>query len=419
MKRHRALPNILLGAIAIMMLALAVAFGISSIKYKSVPVQLPKPEGAFQVGITSLDFTDSTRQEIYASDTSQKRKIRAYIWYPAKISAVDKRYDWIDATTLNALTASKLMDLSGAELVSANAYDQPAVAESTKPFPVLIMSHGDGAFPHGYTSLAEELASEGYVVVAISHSYNALATVLSDGTVIAPSREARAYMEGDEAPKGFEGSMKLWQKSQEIESIFAADICYVAEQVSVINERNPILRGRLDTERIGAFGHSLGGASSFEALLKSERIQAAVNMDGTIFCDTLTVEKPFLTLMPTYQKMQLPSDSEIEKTGWKKENMVSYYEMLDAAHRAFENSPHACLVTIEGAAHNNFTDMGLLTPAMPAMNDSLGTIDATYAIKIIRQTLTGFFQKTLKAENLNLSEILAPYPEVKVEQHGL
>ncbi|WP_244966005.1 hypothetical protein [Paenibacillus alvei] len=60
-------------------------------------------------------------------------------------------------------------------LVKSNAFTEALLSDAESRYPVLIFSYGLNGFR------IEELASQGYIVLCIDHSYDAAATVFPDG----------------------------------------------------------------------------------------------------------------------------------------------------------------------------------------------------------------------------------------------
>ena len=68
--------------------------------------------------------------------------------------------------------------------ITTHSVTNAPVAEAKSEYPVLIFSHGRTGLPEINTIRAEELASQGYVVVAINHTYDSRVNILPDGRVI-------------------------------------------------------------------------------------------------------------------------------------------------------------------------------------------------------------------------------------------
>lgn len=63
-------------------------------------------------------------------------------------------------------------------------------------------------------------------------------------------------------------------------------------------DANSIFFERLDLNKIGAFGHSFGGAASILAGLRDRRIKAVLNLDGSPFgvLSRTILPKPFMVI---------------------------------------------------------------------------------------------------------------------------
>ncbi len=97
---------------------------------------------------------------------------------------------------------------------------------------------------------AKDLASHGYIVVAIDHTYVSAATVFPDRIV--SQKEATT-------------NFTIAEPAEIITQIMADDSKFVIEQLGEINEGkiNSIFKGKLDLDLIGALGHSVGGAVAY------------------------------------------------------------------------------------------------------------------------------------------------------------
>src|SRR6185436_3554716 len=127
---------------------------------------LPAPTGPFAVGRRSFAWRDTTRADPLAPDSTAKRELFAWVWYPAARGAARVAPylppAWIDAL-VRAPRTQRL------DRVHSHALDAPPLANAPAEFPVLIFSPGLGNLPTNYTSLLEDVASHGYVVVAVAH----------------------------------------------------------------------------------------------------------------------------------------------------------------------------------------------------------------------------------------------------------
>ncbi|MEV1024214.1 hypothetical protein [Streptomyces sp. NPDC050264] len=121
------------------------------------------------------------------------------------------------------------------------------------------------------TTLTDELASWGDVVIAIDHPYDVPAVEFPDGRVATsrlPQEFAAAQREGPAAVTA------LLKKTS---AVRFDDLRFVLDTVT-----RDFDDGRLSRAPIGAFGQSAGGFAAVQALHDDRRLAAAANLDGVL-----------------------------------------------------------------------------------------------------------------------------------------
>jgi predicted dienelactone hydrolase len=240
---------------------------------------LPSPTGPYALGSRIFRWVDPARPETATADPNDRRNVVAQVWYPAATGAKGDHPPYIDG--LGRLP-SMVSVLPGFMMRGYGRIDTHAVAGAPvspeRPWPVVLFSPGYGAPRAAYTGLVTELASRGFVVVAIDHPYESAVVELADGTLatnIAPAGDADGYM----------------SRQQDIR---AADITFVINKLA----QEPALAGRLDLARIVAIGHSFGGPSAVLAMTRDPRVRAAANLDGTPYGElpSAHLDRPFLLI---------------------------------------------------------------------------------------------------------------------------
>lgn len=140
---------------------------------RDIPADAPAlaPRGTYSVGIKQTIWTDPERQDILKPDrhgsfVSSKRKLPLVIWYPAKPIAAKSQHVvyTMQAPFLAGLPGNSKRTLTFPGQASRDA------SPATGRFPVLVLSHGYNNRAIGWSHLAENLASKGYIVLAIEHS---------------------------------------------------------------------------------------------------------------------------------------------------------------------------------------------------------------------------------------------------------
>jgi putative ABC transport system permease protein len=153
---------------------------------EKIILELPKPTGQHEIGTTEIHLVDDTRVDPWVKD--KVRELMISIWYPAQRESEEKalymkpgaakHYDENTVTTIGLDPGQ--IDLSG---IVTNAWVNALVANSDEGWPVILYSPG-GTVPRNFgTAVVEDLASRGYVVVTVDHTYETSAVEFPDGRV--------------------------------------------------------------------------------------------------------------------------------------------------------------------------------------------------------------------------------------------
>lgn len=220
-------------------------------------VKLPKPTGTYKVGTIVDLVVDETRKE-KAVDNNTQRTLPIQIWYPCN------EKDLPEKTAPYFKDIKKYVGLWGEERVKrlgsfkTNSFYDSNVAVEDGPYPVILFSHGWKSTRFLYTSILEELASHGYIVVGIDHPY--MGSVLMPDGAITPSTEDH-----------FSGP-------EEMLKYYADDLAVVLKYLNALNA-NGNFKGMIDLDNVGAMGHSNGFVPVMGALQMNEKIKTALLQD--------------------------------------------------------------------------------------------------------------------------------------------
>jgi len=116
----------------------------------------------------------------------------ASVWYPARDVGRYARAPWMLAAPLRALLASGGFDADVAVAPLTVGHEGAPVRRTGGRLPVVVYSHGAHEHRADNTIVVQELASHGYVVVTVDHTYDAFSE-FPDGRLIVPSDDYPMY----------------------------------------------------------------------------------------------------------------------------------------------------------------------------------------------------------------------------------
>ena len=289
--------------------------------------ELPKPVGKYSVGITQLDFTDSSRKKVFAFEEDNAfRKIPVTIFYPAENDSGIDSAPYSSPEILETLSKMTLGLVSkNAAKVKTHCYEDAPIATAEDSYPVIIFNHGYGSYTMQSTVLCSDLASSGYIVASVGHPYESSGVKYLDGSVIkmpetiqqnvksssfaeeckyiikAIKASTKEYYSDRQAMETSEQFLKNRQELNNNVKIWVDDSIFVVEQLSALNEgkTESIFKNKLNLNLgIGITGHSYGGATAAQACLSNRRFVAGINIDGATCGDFSyqDLKKPFMLL---------------------------------------------------------------------------------------------------------------------------
>jgi len=228
---------------------------------------VPRPTGNSQVGTRVMHWVDGHRMDPYRGDGT-KRELMVRFWYPTSGAAACTPADY---TSLGVWTQFSQLLRTPLPQVSTNSCLNAPV-ESGAHAVVLVTPGFTGTFTD-YTFLTEDLASRGYVVVAVDHTYEATAVEFPDGRLEQGifGSFLTSYTRSDPQALAFAVSVRL------------ADLRFVVNQLTTLNNvGNSAFAGKLDLSRLALVGHSLGGLTTVRGVEKDKRFRAGISLDGLV-----------------------------------------------------------------------------------------------------------------------------------------
>lgn len=383
--------------------AVVVSLGILWIDHTR-STTLPVPSGPFAVGRTTLAWKDPVHVDPLAPQPGTKRELFVWVWYPAATPQPPQAFDsylpdrWREAIEKNASPVLRLFATRDLSRVRSHSYRDAGVSALQPSYPVVFMRGGAAAQVTQYTSLAEDLASHGYVVVGFDAPYRTTLTVFPDGRVIArtPQNDVELVAGAQQVERG-----------ATLARAWSADLSYVLDRLGELNTSDPSGRftGKLDLNKVGAFGHSLGGATVLKFCHDDPRCKAGIDIDGLPLGDEEPqgLKVPFMFLLSDHSKE--PS----AETAPVMAQIRSIYDQSPPDERVW--------VSIRGAGHFQFSDGAMLQfqPVVFVLH-RLGImhLEGRRQVEITQKLIGTFFDISLKrTEPVSALREEIQYPEVR------
>ncbi|HEV7709311.1 MAG TPA: acetylhydrolase [Asanoa sp.] len=341
---------------------------------------LPPPTGPHRIGSVDLHLVDRSRPDPVAGP-GHIRELMASVWYPATGDA--RRHPtapWMPAAPFRALLGSAGFEADAAPRTAGHA-GAPVL---TGRRPVILFSHGAGGHRSEATIVVQELASHGYVVVTVDHTYDAF-TEFPGG---------RLSVDRDDV------SFTPWDST--------ADIRFVLDRVEDLAagrnpdaERRPLPAGlgaALDLRRIGMFGWSKGATATALVMNVDRRVRAGLSFDGPMESQPrpAEIDRPFMLMTAEFSR----ADAEA---------VAEFWGLL----RGWRLNVQAA-----GAVHSSYVDHQWLIPQLGLTGDELesfiGTLDPGRAVRIQQAYPLAFFDLHLRHRRGRLLDGPTPaFPEIR------
>ncbi|MFB7180727.1 alpha/beta hydrolase family protein [Streptomyces sp. NPDC056257] len=329
-------------------------------------LELPPPTGALPVGRDTLHLVDRERKDPWVPTAD--RELLLSLYYPA-LPRTGTPAPYLAVPEAKALLTDRgeLGRYVTPEQVAAtrtHARSDALPRPSAHRYPLIVLSPGFTMPRASLTTLAEELASRGYVVAAVDHAYESDGALFPGGRLLSCTACEQVFPD---------------HSLHRVSDGRAKDVAFVLDRLT--GPRPAWRYSRLiDSRHIGMAGHSIGGAAASATMAADPRVDAGVNMDGTFF--TPIPEgglggRPFLMLAG--DPALLPPD--FPDTSWE-----DNWPRLEGWKR---------WLTVTGAGHPAFTDW-------PVLGDQAGyphpetPLSGTRSQQITRAYVGDFFDLHLR-----------------------
>lgn len=340
---------------------------------------VPAPSGKNPVGTISMRIVDQGRDNPYGGVDGKKRELMIRFWYPAPPGQDCKLAEYASPKVW-----AYFSQISGIPLpaVKTNSCANAPVTDGRHP--VVVFTHGyTGTFTDS-TFLCEDLASRGYVVVSVAHTYETTAVEFPDGRLV--KSVFGSYLFGNTLRVDDE-SLKFAR------TVRLADLSFVLDELQRLNSSsgNPFA-GKLDS-RVGIMGHSLGGEASISSLEHEARLSAAVLIDPVLSdASAAGTDKPVLVLAAGRE--------------WSEEECKLWSRL---------RGPRVA-INLKGADHLTPSDAAWLLRGVPELAVRTGMMGQEKTIAAVRNYIGAFFDRSLlaKPQSALLNGPSSNYPDAVV-----
>ncbi|XP_006120742.1 platelet-activating factor acetylhydrolase isoform X2 [Pelodiscus sinensis] len=355
--------------------------------------RIPRGKGPYSVGCTDLMTGHTTQGSFFR------------LYYPSQNGTTSEDTKWIprkeyyrgicDFLNMYRLLGEKFLQYYVGSVTCPAKWN--AAFKSGEKYPLIIFSHGLGAFRTIYSAICIEMASQGFIVVAVEHrDKSSSATYYYKESPVSEAREEAAagleeewiyYRRLKQGEQEFPLRHQQVQQRRE-ECIKALDLILDinsgkhVENVLPSNFDWTLLKGSIDNNKIAMMGHSFGAATAIETLSKETRFKCGIALDAWM----LPLDDE---VYPRVHQPLLFINS--EKFQWA--TNVLKMKKLDSSDTERK------MITIKGSVHQSFPDFTFLAGTFVGKIFKLqGDIDPNIAIDISNKASLAFLQKHLGLE---------------------
>ncbi|MGK5640245.1 alpha/beta hydrolase family protein [Streptomyces sp. URMC 126] len=384
------------------------------------PLRLPAPTGPHAIGTAALPLTDTSRRDPWRRD--RVRELMVTFWYPAVPGTGG-------AEPVPHMEPAAAAHFGGEEGMAALNYLVPPGSTDWSetrgharagarvlpggPRPVVLWSSGIGDPRTWGTGLVEDLASRGYVVVTVDHTYEASEVRFPDGRLV-PSLLPERMKRKD---RDIAALTRLSMETRVDDTGFVLDrLDALRDGRTAAARRLPRgLAEALDLSRTGMVGHSAGGFTAAQTMCHDRRIVTGVNLDGQLHFPTKAdgtgvrlgevaekgLDRPFLLLGSA-------ADVADNRPGWD----ALVLNSRGRVHR----------LVVRDTAHGAFTDAAALLPTLAergtvpreTVTRLLGALPPQRSVALTRAVVAGFLDRRLRDRDTGPDEVPpAGFPEVE------
>jgi dienelactone hydrolase len=346
--------------------------GIIILPYWIIPANpFPKPSGKWNVGTSNLIW-----------DSSNQSGIIAKVWYPTDIENVTSSpyLDKFGKTFSSNIVVNLLLKLIFSNLFLGHVKSPASIdvtpLQSPSGFPVILFSPGFFGINWLNSCYGLEFASNGFIVIGVNHPGSSAITLLADGSQL-----------------GFnlDGLDRVELLANKVAIDRSTDLSMVLDRVTSLNsDCDSFLYQRINTSKIFAAGHSIGGSASFAACGQDRRISKSANFDGFFYMEEIDLsctDKEFLLIQPDRPKSR--------SNDKKSQNEFSLLMAKDSRRiTELANNQNFHHLLFPAVTHMSFMDLPLvINPTFGKTMSLFGKADGLDLLQRTARVTMDFFNK--------------------------
>ncbi|XP_006860671.1 PREDICTED: platelet-activating factor acetylhydrolase [Chrysochloris asiatica] len=342
---------------------------------------IPRGNGSYSVGCTDL-MSDYTTKGSFLRLYYPSQDDNGYndtTWIP------DKEYFFGLSKFLGKKDfMAKFLKLLFESVKTPAKWNSPL--KTSEKYPLIVFSHGLGAFRTLYSAIGNDLASHGFIVAAVEHRDGSASATYYFKNQSAANQGKQSWLyykaiKQDEMAAQLNKQVRQRAKecSQALSLILDIDHGKPVENALNLKFDVKQLKDSVDRDKVAIIGHSFGGATVIQALSEDQRFRCGIALDAWMepLGDEVYSRIPQPLFLINSEKFQFPYN--IRK-------MKKLY--LPGRERK--------MITIRGAVHHNFDDFTFATNKVIGKVLTLkGDIDSNVAISLSNKASLAFLQKHL------------------------
>ncbi|XP_077018101.1 platelet-activating factor acetylhydrolase isoform X3 [Tamandua tetradactyla] len=336
---------------------------------------IPRGTGYYSVGCTDLMFgytDESTFLRLYYPTQDDDHFDTLWIPNEEYFFGLSKFLgtNWI---------FSKLLRLLFGSVLTPAKWDSPL--RTGEKYPLIVFSHGLGAFRTIYSAIGIDLASHGFIVAAVEHRDGSAAGTyyFKDQSDAEIGNKSWLYLKQEAPDRNFQVHKRAKECSQALNLILDMDHGKPAKNILDLKFDVKQLKDSIDRNKIAIIGHSFGGATVIQALSEDWRFRCGIALDAWM----LPLGDEVYTRIP--QPLFFINSEQFQH--FQNMTKIGYFYLPGKVRK---------MITIRGAVHQNFVDFTFVTGKIVGYIFTIkGTIDSYGAIDLSNKASLAFLQKHL------------------------